>query len=265
MATVKKIPRSEFMKALRGYIGKTKYAKGCFGQRLTRQLLQSKRANPRLAEWYNAKSRQDSTKTNYEYLLQFCNGKWFAADCCGLIKGIRAGYRADGTVGRMTSAIDQTIKEMVESLEDVHTDYAKAQVGEMVFFKDYSHVMTVSVYGEKDIESAPSLDGVAEVSLFYQPSNRVGGAGRLPWIDYEEIPTPSKEDEVKYDELQICKKGSTGDAVKTIQANVKVSVDGIFGSGTEAAVKKFQKDHGLTADGVVGQKTWKAIIERWHK
>lgn len=263
---LKKIPRSEFMKALRGYVGKTKYGKGCFGQRLTRQLLVSKRDNPRLKDWYNAKSKVDSTKTNYEYLLQFCDGKWFIADCCGLIKGIRAGYRADGTVGRMTQEIDQTIKEMVESLEDVHTDYAKAQVGEMVFFKDYSHVMTVSKYGEKDIESAPSLDGVKEVSLFYQPKSRVGGAGKLPWIDYEEvIPAPVKEDEVKYSELQVCRNGSKGDAVRTIQANVRVTVDGIFGNGTEKAVKTFQKEHGLTADGIVGEKTWKAIIERWSK
>lgn len=261
---VKKIPRSELMKALRGYCGITKYGKGCFGQRLTRQLLVARR--DRYPDWYNKKSEEDPTKTNYEYLLQFCDGKWFIADCCGILKGIRAGFRPDGTKGVMTKEIDQTIKQMVESLTEVQTDYGKAQVGEMVFFKDYTHVMTVSVYGEKDIESAPSLDGVKETSLFHQPRSRVGGAGKLPWVDYDEVtPAPVKEDEVKYDELQICRKGSTGDAVKTIQANVKVTVDGVFGNNTEIAVKKFQKDHGLTQDGIVGSKTWKAIIERWHK
>ena len=34
-------------------------------------------------------------------------------------------------------------------------------------------------------------------------------------------------------------------------------VDGDFGSGTEKAVKNFQKEHGLTADGIVGKDTWK--------
>ena len=35
--------------------------------------------------------------------------------------------------------------------------------------------------------------------------------------------------------------------------------DGDFGKNTEAAVKRFQLDHGLTADGVIGQNTWNAL------
>lgn len=37
------------------------------------------------------------------------------------------------------------------------------------------------------------------------------------------------------------------------------SVDGIFGSGTKKAVISFQKKNGLTADGVVGKATYKAL------
>ena len=39
-----------------------------------------------------------------------------------------------------------------------------------------------------------------------------------------------------------------------------VAVDGIFGSKTEAAVKAFQKQQGLGADGIVGPKTWPKLI-----
>lgn len=180
----KEITRTELVEAERAYCGKTKYAKGFYGQRLTKARLDA--ARRKYPAWYDARSRQDKTKTNYQYLLQFCNGKWFAADCCGLIKGIRAGYRANGTVGKMTKAIDQTIKEMVESLEDVVTDPKQAGKGEMMFFSDYSHVMTISEKGRKDIESAPTLDGVAEVEIGYQPLKRIGGAGKLPWVDYVE-------------------------------------------------------------------------------
>jgi N-acetylmuramoyl-L-alanine amidase len=38
--------------------------------------------------------------------------------------------------------------------------------------------------------------------------------------------------------------------------------DGIFGAGTENAVKAFQRHHGLTVDGIVGKITWtKLLIE----
>lgn len=37
------------------------------------------------------------------------------------------------------------------------------------------------------------------------------------------------------------------------------NVDGKLGTGTKAAIKKFQKDQGLKADGVIGEKTWNAL------
>lgn len=61
------------------------------------------------------------------------------------------------------------------------------------------------------------------------------------------------------------KQGSKGDVVKQIQTKLKNwgyysgSVDGVFGSGTTNAVKKFQKKNNLTADGVVGNATLKAL------
>lgn len=63
----------------------------------------------------------------------------------------------------------------------------------------------------------------------------------------------------------ILRQGAKGGEVKEVQRRLKQwgyyngSVDGVFGSGTRAAVIKFQKKNGLTADGVVGSATYKAL------
>lgn len=61
------------------------------------------------------------------------------------------------------------------------------------------------------------------------------------------------------------KAGMNGSAVRTLQKNLRTlgyytgSVDGDYGSGTEAAVSAFQKANGLKADGVAGKATLNAI------
>lgn len=55
------------------------------------------------------------------------------------------------------------------------------------------------------------------------------------------------------------RRGDTGNAVRELQGKLGIAQDGIFGSGTEAAVKKFQTSKLLNADGVVGVQTWAAL------
>ena len=62
--------------------------------------------------------------------------------------------------------------------------------------------------------------------------------------------------------MAVYKRGSIGEQVKQIQKALDIKVDGIFGKGTEDAVKKFQGENYLTADGKVGPKTMKILMEK---
>lgn len=57
----------------------------------------------------------------------------------------------------------------------------------------------------------------------------------------------------------VLRKGNKGSAVKDLQEFLEITADGDFGHGTEAAVKKWQAENGLVADGIVGPKTWDAM------
>ena len=59
----------------------------------------------------------------------------------------------------------------------------------------------------------------------------------------------------------LLKKGDNNENVKLMQEKLGISPAVTnFGPKTEAAVKEFQAKHGLTADGVVGPKTWEMIM-----
>lgn len=59
--------------------------------------------------------------------------------------------------------------------------------------------------------------------------------------------------------------GSTGEAVSRLQRALTaalgrtVGIDGIFGSGTQTAVRDYQSSRGLGVDGIVGPATWGAL------
>ena len=73
----------------------------------------------------------------------------------------------------------------------------------------------------------------------------------------------------------VLKQGSTGSEVEQLQfwlstlaqyesSIPSVTVDGVYGSGTAAAVRAFQRRYGLTVDGIVGRTTWTELYDQFR-
>ena len=82
-----------------------------------------------------------------------------------------------------------------------------------------------------------------------------GVVGRVTWINIDEADQSHP----------VLKTGSTGLPVRRLQSRMSAvgfdtgGVDGRFGAKTEAAVKKLQQDFNLSVDGVVGPQTWQVV------
>ena len=65
--------------------------------------------------------------------------------------------------------------------------------------------------------------------------------------------------------MKILKIGSTGPIVEFLQnllyrlGYYYGKIDGVFGEDTRKSTSIFQRNYGLTPDGIVGSQTWKAL------
>ena len=87
--------------------------------------------------------------------------------------------------------------------------------------------------------------------------------GEIPEPTPTPTPTPSTD-------KPTLRKGDRGEYVTLMQTELiqkgyscgDSSADGVFGTQTEKAVKRFQKDNGLVEDGICGKNTWNALSEQ---
>ncbi len=83
------------------------------------------------------------------------------------------------------------------------------------------------------------------------------------------VPTPTPPTPTPTPDRPTLRRGSKGEYVTLLQTKLallgydlgKCGIDGDYGRSTESAVKAFQKDAGLSADGICGPRTWSALDE----
>lgn len=91
------------------------------------------------------------------------------------------------------------------------------------------------------------------------PENDHGDPGAFPIGKFINYVNAARKVKTHPDAHALIKRGSTGTWVRHAQAILKIAEDGIFGPDTEKAVKAFQKSKRLSVDGIVGPKTWAAL------
>lgn len=108
------------------------------------------------------------------------------------------------------------------------------------------------------IEARGVMYGVVKTKLYLRGWNRWGYMTK--YFDYDLIDNPTCANNALV-------RGDSGEAVKELQMTLITAgyscgtygADGDFGAATERAVKAFQSDNGLTADGIVGETTQAAL------
>lgn len=157
--------------------------------------------------------------------------------------------------------------------------YTSPQVGDQIFFgkkgdEEHTGIVVDVKNGMVYTVEGNSNNAVRQNSYKLSNSN-IAGYGRPKWAlvsDIIEKPAEKEKDKSKQGVctvyLNVLQKGSTGNSVKALQGILiangfscgKWGADGDFGSDTLNAVRNYQKAKKLSVDGIVGQKTWNALL-----
>lgn len=82
----------------------------------------------------------------------------------------------------------------------------------------------------------------------------LGGKVDLPEVNDKD------DDDLDIGEIGVLRRGSRGEGVKIMQEALGIGADGVFGPGTERALKAWQSKNGLSADGIAGPKTLEKLL-----
>ena len=206
--------------------------------------------------WTQEKQNAATDATIKEYGQQWVGHR--VCDCSGLFYW--AFKELGGSIHHGSNSIwnEDCVNSTKGTLQDgKRMDGKEIRPGSAVFLtrdegnRKSRHHIGIYVGDNTCIEAKGTRSGVVVSPLFH-------------WNEVAELKNISYDGEVVFMTLR---RGCSGEEVKELQSDLILkgydpgTADGKFGSKTEAAVKAFQRDNGLTPDGVVGPKTWAVLIE----
>ena len=137
---------------------------------------------------------------------------------------------------------------------------------------EVKHPAATTVYIEVDFHDVPRIAQwiIDNTTLIGETiAKGLCNALGVKFVPGDDTPEPVPV-QVEYEVMQVrvLRRGMNGADVKTLQATLiaygfscgAAGADGDFGSGTEAALKKFQTKYGLGADGIAGKGTWGKLL-----
>lgn len=208
--------------------------------------------------------KNSEAKDDTYYRAALIGEKWVGhrvADCSGLFRWAFAEYKV--SIAHGSNTIWKSYCSAKGNLRDGRrTDGKSLRPGTAVFTDKNGDKTHIGLYigGSKVIEAQGTDAGVCMSNI---GASKWKCWGELKNIDYgEDTGFP-----VDTSWRPTIRRGNKGKDVTEAQTILKslgydlgsYGVDGDFGSATERAVKAFQKDHGLTQDGVIGPMTWDAL------
>ena len=219
--------------------------------------------------WYNGK------KNGYDWCCVFADYAFYHV--FGYDNAKKMEYQPDKSLGAACYYAANYFKQ-----NDAY--FSTPQVGDRIFYGADAddHTGIVVAVNDTTIETIEGNVSDSVVHNIVKKSDRwIDGYGRPDWsvVADEPGPEPPQPDppapEPQYTTtITIRNLGieDEGNDVVALQGILMANgydleycggADGIFGEGTEAAVQEYQLEHGLEDDGVVGPKTWDAMLGRF--
>ena len=177
------------------------------------------------------------------------------------------GHTAGVTVGMVINQAqaNNMLKSDLKKYEKYVTDNVKIPLNENQFSALVSFCYNAGEGNLKKLVKNRTAEQIADAMILYNKSKGNVLAGLVRRREAERRLFLSGGSVVSAEEetynMKTIKKGSKGTAVKIWQIIVGVEPDGDFGSKTDTATRNWQKKNGLSVDGVVGAKSWKAGLE----